>query len=267
MINDLRNQLNVEHRLQCRIEEKLAHYKGKQKEESEATMDSPLPCKRQVVGVLPPPTLLAVYMPADVPAEVAIPPPQKSTDGCGAHIIHDLMEDRFNREDTSESSTNETPDPLKRRSKKKKSQGGLADHLEPHLLEPLDVEMSPVIKQGTNTHPVSQQGTKQRLVASLPLSITGQLPCPLGKVAAIHAICPLQWYDECKLTDPQFVEVAAIACNTPVVNCTAEQCRVYCHHHHMHWDTQPLHFAVDVDTPDDIRHWIEEWSWNPIGMP
>ena len=32
-------------------------------------------------------------------------------------------------------------------------------------------------------------------------------------------------------------------------------------------DAQPLQFAVDVDTPDDIRHWIEEWSWNPIGMP
>ena len=46
--------------------------------------------------------------------------------------------------------------------------------------------MSPVVKQGADTHPVSQQGattrpaakqgTKQRLVASLPMSITGQLP-------------------------------------------------------------------------------------------
>ena len=97
-------------------------------------------------------------MPADVPAEVAIPPPQKSMDGCGAHIICDPMEDMFNREDTSELSTDDTPNPLKRMSKKQKSQGGLANHLEPHLLEPLDVEMSPVVEQGADTHPVSQQG-------------------------------------------------------------------------------------------------------------
>ena len=65
-INDLCDQLDGEHCLWCRIEEKLAQYKGKQKEESEATMDSPLPCKRQVVGVPLPPTLLAVYMLADI---------------------------------------------------------------------------------------------------------------------------------------------------------------------------------------------------------
>ena len=99
------------------------------------------------------------------------------------------------------------------------------------------------------------------------MSITGQLPRPLGKVAVIHAICPLQWYDECELTDPRFVEVAAIACNTPAVNHTAEQCGVYHCHHCMCQDAQPLCFAVDVDTPVDIRHWIEEVSWNPIGMP
>ena len=93
----------------------------------------------------------------------------------------DSMEDMFNWEDTSESSTDNTPDHLKRRLKKKKSQGGLANRLEPHPLEPLDVEMSPVIEQGTDTRPVSQQGTtmhpavkqgvKQRLVASLPIFI------------------------------------------------------------------------------------------------
>ena len=42
-ISDLRDQLDVEHRHQRRLEEQLAKYKGKQKEESEATMDSPLP--------------------------------------------------------------------------------------------------------------------------------------------------------------------------------------------------------------------------------
>ena len=145
------------------------------------------------------------------------------------------------------------------------------------MTEPLDVEMSPVIGQGTDTCPVSQQGTtmrpavkqgtKQRPVASLPMSITGQLPCPLGKVAAIHAIRPLQWYDECETMDHQFVEVATTAANTPVVNRTPEQRGVHCHYQHALRDAQPLWFTVDVDTPDNIRRWIEEWSRNPIGMP
>ena len=82
--------------------------------------------------------------------------------GHTAHIIRDPMEDMFNWEDTPGASTDDTPDPLKRRLKKKKSQGGLTNHLEPHPLEPLDVEMSPVIGQGTNTRPVSQQGTTTR---------------------------------------------------------------------------------------------------------
>ena len=110
-INDLCDKLNAEHRLQRRLKEKLAKYKGRQKEESEVTMDSPLPRKRQAVGVPPPLMLLAVYMLADIPAEVAIPPPQKSTEGHGAHIIWDPMEDMFNQEDTPGASTDDTPTP------------------------------------------------------------------------------------------------------------------------------------------------------------
>ena len=62
VINDLRDQLDAEHRLRRRLEDKLAKYKGKQKEESEATMDSPLPRKWQAVGVPPPPMLPAMYI-------------------------------------------------------------------------------------------------------------------------------------------------------------------------------------------------------------
>ena len=76
-------------------------------------MDSPLPRKQQAVGPPPLLTLPAVYMPADIPVEVAIPPPQKSTEGHGAHIIWDPMEDMFNQEDTPGASTDDTPDPLK----------------------------------------------------------------------------------------------------------------------------------------------------------
>ena len=66
--------------------------------------------------------------------------------------------------------------------------------------------------------------------------------------------------------DPQFVEAAAITCNTPVVNRIPEQRGVFYQHHHSIRDVQPLHFSVGVDTPKDIHHWIGEWSQNPIGM-
>ena len=236
-INDLHDQLDAEHHLRCRLKEKLAKYKGKQKEELEATMDSPLPHKHQAVGVPPPPMLPAVYMPADIPAEVAIPPPQQSTGIHAVPLKDDSTIDLFNRYYMSESNPDEAPDPLKRRSKNTKLQGGTADRLEPHPAKMQDVDMGPVVgqgadtrpveKQGTTTHPAAKQGTKQRPVVSLPMSITGQLPRPLGKVAAIHAIRPLQWHDKCETTDPQFMEVATITCNMPAANHNPEQCGVY----------------------------------------
>ena len=240
-------------------------------------MDSPLPRKRRVGGSPPPPTLPAIYMPADIPAEVAIPPPQQSTGVDTAPLEDEPTIDLFNRYYTSESNPNEAPNPLKKGLKKKKSQGGLTNRLEASPAETQDIDMSPVTGQGSNTRPVEKQGTttrpaakqgaKQKPVALLPMSITGQLPRPLGKVAATHAIRPLQWYDECETTDPRFVEVATAAANTPAVNRTPEQRGVHRRHQHALKDAQPLRFAVDVDTPDDIRRWIEEWSRNPIGMP
>ena len=117
----------------------------------------------------------------------------------------------FNRYYTSESNPDEAPDPLKRGLKNKKSRGSLTDHLEAGPAETQDIDMSPVTGQGSDTRPVekqgatmrpaAKQGAKQKPVASLPMSITGQLPRPLGKVAAIHAIRPLKWYDECETTD------------------------------------------------------------------
>ena len=215
-------------------------------------MGSPLLHKRQAAGHLLPPTLAAVYMPAEIPAEVDIPLPKKLKDGCGAHILHDPMENMFHWEYTSKLSTDDTPNPLKRRSKKKKSQGGLADCLKPHPVELQDVikqgtDTCPVEEQGATMHPAAKQSMKKRPVASLPMSITGQLPRPLGKVTAIHTIHPLQLHDKCETMDPWFVEVAAIACNTPAMNRTPEQCGVFCHHHHAIRDAQPLWFSMDVN--------------------
>ena len=124
-INNLCDKLAEEQCHRCRLEDHLAWYKGKWKDESEVTMGSPLLHKCQVAGHLPPPMLLAVYMPADIPAEVDIPPPKMSKDDHGAHILCDPMEDMFNWHYTSKLSTDDMPNPLKRRSRKKKSQGSL----------------------------------------------------------------------------------------------------------------------------------------------
>ena len=59
-------------------------------------------------------------MPAEIPVEVDIPPPKKLKDSRGAHVLHDPMEDIFHQEYTSKLSTNDTPNPLKMRLKKKK---------------------------------------------------------------------------------------------------------------------------------------------------
>ena len=72
-----------------------------------------MPHKCQAVGHPPPPALPAVYMLAEIPAEVDIPPPKKSKDGHRAHVLCDPMEDMFNWEYMSKSSTNDTPNPLK----------------------------------------------------------------------------------------------------------------------------------------------------------
>jgi len=55
------------------------------------------------------------------------------------------------------------------------------------------------------------------------MSITGRLPRPLGKTAAIHAIRPIQWYDECATTDPWFVEAVSAALAVPAPDRTPEQ--------------------------------------------
>ena len=45
---------------------------------------------------------------------------------------------------------------------------------------------------------------KPRLQASLPASVTGVLPRPLGKAPARPATRTHQWYDECDISDPHF---------------------------------------------------------------
>ena len=44
---------------------------------------------------------------------------------------------------------------------------------------------------------------KPWLQASLPASVTGVLPRPLGKAPARPAIRTHQWYDECEINNPR----------------------------------------------------------------
>ena len=171
--------------------------------------------KRKAAESLPSSSQPAIYMPAEIPVRVAPPPPKKSKDNQGAPCLCDPMVNIFDTDCLDWSSCdNSKPDPLKRRRlKTKRKQGSLANHPEPHPapeqdddIHPAeelgddfhpaavqDKDTCPAAKQGNdNTCPTAKQGMKPRPVASLPMSITGWLPCPLGKTAAIHAIHLLQ---------------------------------------------------------------------------
>ena len=224
-------------------------------------MGSPLPQKRQAARAPPPPTLPAVYMPADIPAEVDMPPPKRSKDNCGVHVFCDSMEDMFNQHYTSELSTDDTPNPLKRRLRKKNCKVVLLTTLSPILQKrrmstwALSLNRAPTPTLLRNRAPprvLLQRDMKEKPVVLLPMFITGQLPHPLGKVVVIHTLCPSQWYDKCETTDSRFMEAAAIACDTLAANCTPKQHGVFHRHHRAIRDVQPLCFPVDVNTPDDI---------------
>jgi len=88
----------------------------------------------------------------------------------------------------------------------------------------------------------------------------------LGKTAAIHAIRPIQWYDECATTDPRFMEAVSAALAIPAPNRTPEQHAVFRRHRHAIRDAQTPLFHVEEEMPKDFRHWVGQWSQNPIGV-
>ena len=205
-------------------------------------------------------------MPAKIPARVAPPLPKNSKDDQGAPRPCNPMDDIFDPDCSDWSSCNDSePDPLKRRQLKKKKwkQGSLADCLTPHPednhiypaeeqgddFRPAVIQgedTCPAVKQGnTTTHPVAKPGMKPRPVDSLPMSITGWLPCPLGKTPAIHTIHLLQWYDECETMDPWFVEVVSTALATLATDRTPEQHVVLHQHQHAERDAQTPLFHVE----------------------
>ena len=61
----------------------------------------------------------------------------------------------------------------------------------------------------------TRKAAKPHPVALLPISVTGVLPRPLGKTAVLPAVCTRQWFDDCPLDDPRFIELAEQAPMVP----------------------------------------------------
>jgi hypothetical protein len=66
---------------------------------------------------------------------------------------------------------------------------------------------------------------KQIPVVDPPMSATGHLPWPLGKVRALpHPHPKTEWYDTCALDEPRFIEILELAHVTDGASHTQEQC-------------------------------------------
>ena len=61
---------------------------------------------------------------------------------------------------------------------------------------------------------------KPQPVASLPISVMGKLPRPLGKTAAFSPYRPQAWYEDCPLDEPQFIKLWEQANLTPLAQRT-----------------------------------------------
>ena len=68
--------------------------------------------------------------------------------------------------------------------------------------------------------PLPKRAAKPRPVALLLISVTGQLPRPLGKTAALSLYRPRAWYEDCLLDEPQFIELWEQANATPITQRT-----------------------------------------------
>ena len=109
---------------------------------------------------------------------------------------------------------------------------------------------------------------KPRLVASLPISVTGQLPRPLGKTAALSLYWPRAWYEDCLLDEPQFIELWEQANATPVAQRTvAHHVVIKRQHQQLVWDTKPDAFIVAATLPPELAYWVGHWARNPAGVP
>ena len=109
---------------------------------------------------------------------------------------------------------------------------------------------------------------KLRLVASLPISITGQLPQPLGKTAALSPYRPRAWYEDCPFDEPQFIELWEQASLTPIAQRTVAHHVVIKRRCQQHMRaTKPDAFIVAATLPPELAYWVGHWARNPAGVP
>ena len=106
-------------------------------------------------------------------------------------------------------------------------------------------------------------GKKVKLVASLPIAITGMLPRPLGKTAAAKA-----WFDECNINDPALILLSDQAATILQAQHLLTQNTAYRRvEQHRKQAARTFAFPIDEAWPPNIKKWVTEWSMNPIGLP
>ena len=115
---------------------------------------------------------------------------------------------------------------------------------------------------------LSKKVAKPQPVASLPISVMGQLPWPLGKTAALSPYQPRAWYEDCPLDEPQFIELWEQANLTPLVQCTVAHHVIIKRRRQQHMrDTKPDAFIVAATLPPELAYWVSHWARNPTGVP
>src|SRR6266481_120619 len=116
---------------------------------------------------------------------------------------------------------------------------------------------------------VDKQDVPKPPVASLPMSVTGSLPRPLGKAAAKSATRAVRyWFDECGLDDPCLEELYQQSCMMLAKDRSLAQHVAYNHKHHSKLKAaKPSVFPIEDMLPADLQYWIGYWSRNLGGIP
>jgi len=105
-------------------------------------------------------------------------------------------------------------------------------------------------------------------VASPPISVTGELPHPLGKAAPPnYTLRTREWFKDCELMDARFIQLFTQALSVPATKRDAVQ-RIACKHmqHSIKASHLPL-FAQEYSMPTEVQEHISAWAKNPMMLP
>src|SRR6266481_4640940 len=226
-------------------EESLTHLKGKVKETvGVTTRSSSLSTKRKVDSP-PPHAWVAPKLPPEKNTDLETLPPKRIKNNDSLLLIPP--------EHNPYNPDNWDPD----------------DYYECHrdghgLAEP--VEWGHKKKDDGLHHPeyilVDKQDVPKPPVASLPMSVTGSLPRPLGKAAAKSATRAVRyWFDECGLDDPHLEELYQQSCTMLAKDRLLAQHMAYnCKCHSELKAAKPSAFPMEDMLPTDLQYWISYCS-------